>query len=494
MRRIKRHWQLIWVMLLALVLRLISIQSRGIIYDDTFSLFLAQRSLAEIVSGTAADTMPPLYYILLHFWMQGSGELWWLRLLSVLISLGIVYLLSRLTAALFNEKAGLWAGLFAAISPLQIYHAQDIRMYALVVLAQLGYYWFFYRCLWQKDDRPAARWEWIGLVLCGTAALFTHNLAIFGLAAANFALLWRRDWRGLGRLILAQLLMALLALPWLLFVPGQIAKIQRAFWTPRPGFVEVFQALLQYTLQLPLGKIGMLVGAILSVQVLVFTILFSFKEPRNRPGILMMTSLAVIPPLLLFIASYLIRPVFVARGFLVASLAYYALVASTVERTWNKGIGVFVAAALIISAAISLPALYTYAEFPRSPFAAAGSQLADDLQPDDIVLHDNKLSYFPMRFFEPDLNQVFLPDQPGSANDTFALPSQQAMGIFPVENIEAAIEGKERVFFVVFDETIREYQQMGLAEHPLISELEEVGDQLRQLRFGDLRVIEFNLK
>lgn len=54
---------------LGAVLRLIGSGSRSLQYDDTFSIFLSARSLPEILSGTAADTMPPLYYFLLHFWL-----------------------------------------------------------------------------------------------------------------------------------------------------------------------------------------------------------------------------------------------------------------------------------------------------------------------------------------------------------------------------------------------------------------------------------------
>ncbi len=103
MRTFKRHaalWQFLIVLALALILRLIVIGTRSIQYDDAFSIFLSERSLAEIVRGTAADTMPPLYYFLLHFWLQVGRSLTWLRLLSVLLSLGSVTMLFLLVRRL----------------------------------------------------------------------------------------------------------------------------------------------------------------------------------------------------------------------------------------------------------------------------------------------------------------------------------------------------------------------------------------------------------
>ena len=57
----------ILIMLLGLMLRILFIDSREITYDDAFSYFLSRQPLPVIIGGTAADTMPPLYYFLLHF-------------------------------------------------------------------------------------------------------------------------------------------------------------------------------------------------------------------------------------------------------------------------------------------------------------------------------------------------------------------------------------------------------------------------------------------
>ncbi|MEN6408370.1 MAG: glycosyltransferase family 39 protein, partial [Anaerolineaceae bacterium] len=122
----------IWIILAgALILRLIAITRRGLIYDDAFSIFLSRTSLPEIVSGTAADTMPPLYYFLLHFWMMFSGSIGFIRLLNVFLSLMTIGLVYLFATELFGKNAALWAAALAAVSPLQIYHAQDVRMYAL---------------------------------------------------------------------------------------------------------------------------------------------------------------------------------------------------------------------------------------------------------------------------------------------------------------------------------------------------------------------------
>jgi 4-amino-4-deoxy-L-arabinose transferase-like glycosyltransferase len=488
---LKRYW-LFLILALAVVIRCLGLATRGIQYDDAFSIFLAQRSLPEIVRGTAADTMPPLYYFILHFWLQISQSVEWLRLLSILFSLGIVVFLYLMIRVLFGHGAGLWAALFAAISPLQYYHAQDIRMYALLGCAQLAYTWLFV-VIW-KNENPNNRarvWRWTGMVIAGIAAMYTHNLAIFFLIVPDVFLLLTRNWRLLGKMMAAQVLIALASLPWLMQVPGQVDKIQRAFWTPSPGLVEVIQAVIVGATNLPLSGVWLGVGLVLSIELLVFILLEIIRyrgDGSKRVLVLLMT---FVPPALLFAASYIIRPVFVPRGFLASLAVYLGLAGVIVARRWPKPVAAGVALSMVIAAMIGVPQQVSFAEFPRSPFQDAGAFLNSHIGRNDIVLHDNKLSYFPMRYYWPAMTEKFLPDVPGTPNDTYAPGSQMAMAIFPETNLNTAVGQAQRVYFVVFQETIQEYQAAGQADHPQLIDLRKTFHQTNIYTFQDLLIYQF---
>ena len=504
---------LIGILLIGLALRCIDLQSRGIIYDDAFSFFLSAQSLPEIIQGTAADTMPPLYYFLLHFWMGLGQNLWYLRLMSVLFNLASVMLLYWLVRSLLGEPAGLAAAFIAAISPFQIYHAQDLRMYALLALCEIAYAFFFSR-LWKRyqpqDTKELAQTEpgdpghidgkklasifrlnWLGLVISGALAMYSHNLAVFVLVVPNLYLLIRREWRLLVRLLEAQALIGILVIPWLWMLPGQIAKIQTAFWTPRPGLIEIVQAVIMFTAALPLPGIWLVIGAILSLQVMVMVVIESIR-PRNRnSGLGLLAAFAVFPPVMLFIVSYIMRPVFVPRAFFFSSLAFYGIGGALVVKNWPKGPGVLIGAGFILAACVALPYQYTFNEFPRSPFDKADSFLQQNLQPGDLVIHDNKLSYFPCLYFDRGLPQVFLPDPPGSSNDTLAVQSQQAMQLFPAQGIQAAVGSHPQIYFIVFRQTIEEYQAAGAADHPQLAWLKQHYSLEGQVAFNDLEIFKF---
>ena len=482
---------LVIILLFSTILRLICLDSRGINYDDAFSIFLSRQNLGSIIQGTAADTMPPLYYFLLHFWMGLSEQLWWLRFLSVLLSLGCGFMLFRIVSELFGANAGLWAALFAGISPFQIYHAQDLRMYTLLGLSQLVYLWFFLRL---SDINGAAGnklLNWVGLVFSGSVAMYTHNLAIFTLIVPDIYLLLKRRWQKLGRLLAAQLIIGVLAIPWLVMIPGQIDKIQRAFWTPRPGFVEVFQVIIIFITNLPLSEILLVLAAVLSLWILVLVSIETWKHRRTNNHLLFWLTILIVPPLLLFLVSYIMRPVFVARAFIVSGLADYGLIGWVVSRSHAKPVKVFIAGSFILASLAALPYFYTYAEFPRSPCKQAMDYLGREIYPGDIVIHDNKLSFFPCHYFAPDLPQVFLADEAGSHNDTLAISSQLALGIFPQANLDQAVGDHRSIYFIVLSRAITEYKQMGQIDHPQLVWLKEKFQLVGHDFFNDLEIYHF---
>jgi hypothetical protein len=146
---------------------------------------------------------------------------------------------------------------------------------------------------------------------------------------------------------------------------------------------------------------------------------------------------------------------------------------------------------VILPALVSLPAQYSFESFPRSPFQVAADDLAVIIKDGDVIIHDNKLSYFPMHFYQPGLPQDFIADPPGSHNDTFAPESQLAMGIFPVADLGSAVGNVKHVWFIVFERAINEYAASGQQAHPQLAWLLERFSMADLRRYNDLLIYEF---
>jgi len=118
----RKPWALV-VLLTAtgLFLRLIQIDFQPLWFDEGYSFYFAGRSIPRLISDTAVDIHPPLYYLILKGWMAifGIGVLQ-ARLLSVGIGTATIPLFYLLGRRLAGSSMGLWAAALLAISPFHI--------------------------------------------------------------------------------------------------------------------------------------------------------------------------------------------------------------------------------------------------------------------------------------------------------------------------------------------------------------------------------------
>ncbi len=393
----------------------------------------------------------------------------------------------NLTKTWFGKIQGLLAVLLTAILPFQIYHAQELRMYVLLSLGQIGYFYYFYQYITQDTNR----WRNVGLTLFfGLMGMYSHNLAIFGLITVNFYFFLDKKLKTIKKLAVVQGILLAGFVPWLIFLPQQISKIQTAFWTPRPGLLEIVQATLSWYSFLPMPVLWIIFAALLIFQASALVVYWTVKN-TNRKRIVLI-GMIFTPGLLLFLVSYLMRPVFVPRAMISSSILFLILVSDFVVHTWQEHIGKFVLICFVISASVGLPFFYQFESFPRSSFRDATQYLENTVDSNMLVLHDNKLSYFPMLFYSPSLEQSYLADEPGSHNDTLALSSQEVMGLLAEPNINL-IDLNQDIYFIVFEKAILEYESEEL-DHPGLLRLQQGHQLIEIIQFGDLFIYYFKVK
>ena len=116
---------------------------------------------------------------------------------------------------------------------------------------------------------------------------------------------------------------------------------------------------------------------------------------------------------------------------LLSAFGYYLLLTGALAQLRLRPLAFGLAGGLWAGLLLGLLYQERYEGFPRSPYLPAATLLRQTLQPGDLVLHDNKLSFFPMHYFAPDLPQRYLPDLPGTANDTLAPGTTAVLGLPP---------------------------------------------------------------
>jgi hypothetical protein len=86
--------------------------------------------------------------------------------------------------------------------------------------------------------------------------------------------------------------------------------------------------------------------------------------------------------------------------------------------------------------------------------------------PQDVVIHSNKMTMLPAMLFDREFEQVFVGDVPGSGGDTLAPATQEVLRIKAEPDIQTATEDAERVWYVIYQRVIDEYDPKGNSPYP----------------------------
>jgi hypothetical protein len=103
--------------------------------DEGISVGIASHPATEIPGLLRQDGSPPLYYLLLHAWMEVAGtDEAALRTPSLVFALATVPAALWAGRSLFGARAGWLCAVLAGLMPFLTAYAQEVRMYALVAL------------------------------------------------------------------------------------------------------------------------------------------------------------------------------------------------------------------------------------------------------------------------------------------------------------------------------------------------------------------------
>lgn len=216
---------------MAVCLRLLFLSYESFWDDEVITIRDSLKPVAQIV-GQRWDPHPPLYYLVLHYWLRLGHSEAFIRLPSVVFGVISVLLIYRLSLRLAGPPVAWFTAVLLAVSPLAIWYSQEARMYALVVMWALAatYCWV---CWLQNNGQ---RWRYgVGYVVFTTFGLYTHYSMLMVVVAQNMYTIALFMARPDGRPTLpwhywfgSQFLIVLFYLPWLPQLPTHWALIRQS--------------------------------------------------------------------------------------------------------------------------------------------------------------------------------------------------------------------------------------------------------------------------
>jgi mannosyltransferase len=343
--------------------------------DEAITTGIASHSLSQIPGLLRHDGSPPLYYVLLHFWIKGFGASETAtHAMSLLFGLLTIPAAFWAGYSLFGRRAALFAATLFAFSPFLTEYAGETRMYELMgllgILATTAYiHAFVFR----------RRKYLIMFAICQALMLYTHAWGMFFGAGAVLALIpiWLNsdDRRGLVKdALLAFIGAGILFLPWLPNFIYQAAHTG-APWAPPPRFGA--PVLLSRDL---LGGDRITVALILALVIGVAS-LFTKRYRHSRQATLLWALLVLpIATLLLAWLASQITPAFVSRYF-APVLAPILLLAA-----WGCARAGIVGLVAIILSVVFTVHISSYTPQYKSNMREVSGEMSKRLHPGDLVI------------------------------------------------------------------------------------------------------------
>jgi uncharacterized membrane protein len=401
-----KAWILGGITVVALCLRVYGLSKESLWLDEVHALKFAAASLGKAL--TAEKTNPPLYYVLLHFWIKGFGTSEaGLRSLSILPGLAAVPLTYMLGARLYCERVGLVAALYTAVATFHIYYAQEARAFALLAALLLGSMLTMHVALHGSGKGP---WPWLLYCLTTIGALYTHFYAVFFVAAENllFLLWWRRSRPKLRAWVMTQTVALVAFFPWLLTMlqaageGGQVRrhlllKLPQAMFSFLAGdtFIPLDEAAVQDISGTLMTHWYYLVAFAVGFGVLLVEAMR--KAMYTMSSAVFCATLVLVPTMIAFIISFKVM-LFDERYLIGVSPLLYIFVASSMARSRRgedeaqrrPGSVVRVAASGLVLAVISvsLHHYYWHPRYGKEQWREAVAYVESNAQPGDVVTFD----------------------------------------------------------------------------------------------------------
>jgi mannosyltransferase len=190
---------LIGLVALGALLRFATLDARSLWVDEAFTAAVLEKDLGGLWSGIYEGNAPPLYLIVAWPFAKllGTGEVG-LRVLPAVFGTAAITVAYAVCRELATPRAGIVGAALAAVSPLLVWHSQDARPYALLVLLGGLSFLFFLRSL-----RDGGRGAFVAWAVASALAVATQYFAVFLVAAeAAWLLLASHDRRLAARAVI----------------------------------------------------------------------------------------------------------------------------------------------------------------------------------------------------------------------------------------------------------------------------------------------------
>lgn len=311
------------LVVLNLIIKGIFITTNSIAGDEPFSIYHAQMDIMSMINLLSTGNNPPLYEIILHFWIDVFGiSPLSVRFPSLIFSCFTVFFIYKIGIRHFNRRVGIYSGLFFIFSNYQILFSHESRAYALIGMLTSISMFYFLELIEKKNIKNKSYFA--GLLLSNIALIYTHYFGFFILIIQFLFIFLNRElrlkyWK---QLLMGIGIIALFYLPNIdVIINRFIDSSANGTWVSPPNKSSLYNMLISFSNAPVVASISILIMLISTIKFFIKIRTSKITVPGKLVSVWFLFSF-----FFMFFISFKI-PMFLDRYLMFVSIGFYILLA-----------------------------------------------------------------------------------------------------------------------------------------------------------------------
>ena len=271
------------------------------------------------LSNSKNDPHSTFYYLIVYlftFIFKNHLNLRFISVFSSILSILAIYKLSRF---LFDKETGIYASLLMALSPFQIWYAQEARAYALSSFLSILMIFYIFKSLNSNKIK-----DWILLTLISYISILISYYSFLFILCSLFIVLSPNNKTKFSNWFYSFIAIIIPTCLYSYLFKSHFDFVKNDFWLSEPSLITILNTFQVYSL----GYFGkteqLLAGSLLFLSLFLYGIYSSFKI--NKGHAYSILGLLIFPLAFIYIFSKIFTPIYLNRQLIIFAPLYYLFI------------------------------------------------------------------------------------------------------------------------------------------------------------------------